>query len=206
MISLLQNAAGLVVPFLFVLTLVITIHELGHFLVARALGIAVDRFSIGFGRAILSWRDRWGVEWRLGWIPLGGYVKFSGDSDASSAIPDGESLAALKTRIQLEQGVGAERRLFHFKPVWARALVVLAGPVANFILALALFTVLLCAVGQTTLAARVGGVDPTGPAAKAGFKAGDMVLAADRHAISDFMDFKQFVALRTGEPIDFTVQ
>ena len=206
MIALIHNAFGLVVPFVFVLTLVITVHELGHFLVARWLGVAVDRFSIGFGHAIASWTDRSGVEWRVGWIPLGGYVRFAGDGDASSTVPDAESLADLKQRIQAEEGVGAERRFFHFKPVWARALVVVAGPLANFILAIGLFAVLLCAIGETTLTARVGGVDPRGPAAQAGFRTGDLVLAADGRHLEDFVDLKQFVALRSGEPIHFTVQ
>jgi regulator of sigma E protease len=148
MIAFAANAVLFVVPFLFVLTLVVTIHELGHFAVARLLGVAVDRFAIGFGRAIFRWTDRGGVEWRVGWIPLGGYVRFSGDADASSSVPDGDGLADLKRRIILEQGVGAEKRYFHFKPVWVRMLVVAAGPVANFILAITLFTVLLSAVNR----------------------------------------------------------
>ena len=206
MIAFIHSALALLVPFIFVLTLVVTVHELGHFLVARWLGVAVDRFSIGFGRALLSWTDRSGVEWRVGWIPLGGYVKFTGDADASSTVPDADNLAELRQRIQSEQGAGAERRLFHFKPVWVRMLVVLAGPVANFVLAITLFAVLLCAVGETTLAARVGGLDPQGPAARAGFQTGDLVLSADGQRLSDFMDMKQFVALRTGEPVVFAVQ
>ena len=151
MIGLIQNALTLIVPIVFVLTLVVTIHELGHFLVARWLGVAVERFSIGFGRAIVHWRDKSGVDWRIGWIPLGGYVKFAGDANASSTVPDAESLSELKRRIREEQGVGAERHIFHFKPVWARSLVVLAGPAANFLLAIVLFAVLLGAIGETTL-------------------------------------------------------
>jgi regulator of sigma E protease len=206
MISLVHNVLGVVLPFLFVLTLVVTVHELGHFLVARWLGVAVDRFSIGFGRAIASWTDRSGVEWRLGWIPIGGYVKFSGDADASSAVPDADTLADMRRRIQLKDGVGAERRFYHFKPVWVRALVVLAGPAANFILAVALFALLLGAIGETTIAARVGALDPTGPAARAGFKPGDLILAANGRPIADFMDLKQYVMLRSGEAIDFRIQ
>ncbi len=206
MIASLYSLLTTLIPFIFVLTLVITIHEMGHFLVARWLGVAVDRFSIGFGRAIASWRDRSGVEWRIGWIPLGGYVRFAGDADASSSVPDANSLAEMKQRIQEQQGAGAERRIFHFKPVWVRALVVMAGPVANFILAITLFAVLLSAIGETTLAARVGGLDPKGPAARAGFKAGDLTLSANGQHLDDFMDFKQFVALRSGEPITFAVR
>ena len=206
MIAFAANAVLFVVPFLFVLTLVVTIHELGHFAVARLLGVAVDRFAIGFGRAIFRWTDRGGVEWRIGWIPLGGYVRFSGDADASSSVPDGDSLADLKRRIILEQGVGAEKRYFHFKPVWVRMLVVAAGPVANFILAIALFTVLLSAAGEVSISPRAGKVEPNSPAARAGFQTGDLIVSADGRSISDFIDFKQFVALRSGEPIHFVVQ
>jgi regulator of sigma E protease len=206
MIAFAANAVLFVVPFLFVLTLVVTIHELGHFAVARLLGVAVDRFAIGFGRAIFRWTDRGGVEWRVGWIPLGGYVRFSGDADASSSVPDGDGLADLKRRIILEQGVGAEKRYFHFKPVWVRMLVVAAGPVANFILAITLFTVLLSAAGEVTLAPRAGKIAPNSPAAQAGFKTGDLILSADGRRISDFIDFHQFVALRSGEPIRFVVK
>jgi regulator of sigma E protease len=206
MISLVQGAFGVILPFLFVLTLVVTVHELGHFLVARWLGVAVDRFSINFGRPIASWTDRGGVEWRIGWIPLGGYVKFSGDADASSAVPDADTLAEMKRRVQLRDGVDAERRLFHFKPVWARALVVLAGPAANFLLAILLFAVLLGAIGETTLAARVGWVDPSSPAARAGLQAHDLIVSADGHPIADFGALKEFVALRSGEAIRFGVR
>jgi regulator of sigma E protease len=206
MINLAHNAFGVIVPFLFVLTLVVTVHELGHFLVARWLGVAVDRFSINFGRPIARWIDKGGVEWRIGWIPLGGYVKFSGDADASSAIPDHNSLEEMRRRIQAKDGVGAERRYFHFKPIWVRALVVLAGPAANFLLAILLTALLLCCVGETTLASRIGGVDPSGPAARAGFKAGDLIVSADGQRLPDFLAFKQFVAIRSGEAIDFEVQ
>ncbi|HAJ03176.1 MAG TPA: RIP metalloprotease RseP, partial [Brevundimonas sp.] len=95
MIDFLAQAPLYVLPFLLVLTVVVTIHELGHFLVARAFGVKIDRFAIGFGRGLLSRTDRQGTEWRLGWIPLGGYVKFSGDLDPSS-VPDQAGLAELK--------------------------------------------------------------------------------------------------------------
>src|SRR5579875_3598328 len=206
MIALFQNLVALVVPFLCVLTLVVTIHELGHFLVARWLGVDVDRFSIGFGPPIVQWKARSGVEWRISWIPLGGYVKFSGDANASSAVPDADTLAEMKRNIQLERGVGAERGIFHFKPLWVRALIVLAGPAANFLLAMALFALLLGAIGETTLAAKVGSLDPTGPAAKAGFHPGDVITAADGRPIADFGALKEFVVLRSGERIVFTVR
>jgi regulator of sigma E protease len=195
-----------IVPFLLVLTLVVTVHELGHFLVARWLGVAVDRFSINFGRPLVKWHDKAGVEWRIGWIPLGGYVRFSGDAEASSSVPDAEALASLRSDIHAREGAGAEQRYFHFKPVWARALVVAAGPVANFILAIVLFAVLLATVGETMVRPRVGAVQPGSPAAAAGFRAGDVVTAIDGRRIDDFMQLKQFVALRAGQPIHFDVQ
>jgi regulator of sigma E protease len=203
--SFLHSAALYVLPFLFVLTLVVTVHELGHFLVARWLGVAVDRFAIGFGRPLLKWTDRGGVEWRIGWIPLGGYVRFSGDAEASSSVPDGDDLKRLRGEIIAREGPGAERKYFHFKPVWVRALVVAAGPVANFILSIALFAVLLGAIGEVVHRPRVGGVEPNSPAAHAGFLTGDVVTAIDGRRIDDFMELKQYVTLRAGEPIRFGV-
>src|SRR5579883_2268328 len=107
MLAFLETAAIYVVPFLVVITLIVTIHELGHFLTARACGVAVDRFSIGFGRSIAAIRDKWGVEWRLAWLPLGGYVKFAGDDNAAS-VPDQDDLHDLRQRIVAREGVGAE--------------------------------------------------------------------------------------------------
>src|SRR5277367_2707019 len=98
MLAFLANAALYVVPFLFLITVIVTVHEFGHFLTARACGVAVDRFSVGFGRAIVSFKDRWGVEWRLAWLPLGGYVKFAGDENAAS-VPDQEDLSELRREI-----------------------------------------------------------------------------------------------------------
>ena len=205
MSGMLSTVFLFVVPFLLVLTLVVTIHELGHFLAARALGIAVDRFAIGFGRPILSWTDRSGVEWRIGWIPLGGYVRFAGDQEASSTIPDGDDLNDMRERIRREEGVGAERRYFHFKPVWARAIVTVAGPVANFILAIFLFALLLSTVGEVLVSPKVGGVTPGSAAEQAGFLKGDVIKSVDGRAIHDFVDMQQYVALRAGQSIDFIV-
>jgi regulator of sigma E protease len=205
MIAFLHDAALNTLSFLFVLTLVVTIHELGHFLVARWLGVAVDRFSIGFGRPLLQWTDRGGVEWRLGWIPLGGYVRFSGDVEASSSVPDGDDLKRLRREILAREGPGAERKYFHFKPVWVRALVVFAGPAANFILSIALFAVLLGAIGEIVHRPRVGAVEANSPAARAGFMPGDVVTAIDGRTIDDFVELKQFVTLRAGEAIRFEV-
>lgn len=192
-------------PFLLVLTVVVTVHELGHFLVARWCGVAVERFSVGFGRALFKWRDRSGVEWRVGWIPFGGYVKFAGDANAASMSPTGDELEAFRREIVARDGVGAERKYFPFKPLWQRALVVVAGPVANFILSVALFAAILGIFGESARTARIGQVIPASPAAQAGFQPGDLVTAADGRRITDFADLQSFAALRAGEPITFTV-
>lgn len=110
----LENVFLAVIPFLLVLGVVVTVHELGHFLAAKALGTKIDRFSIGFGRAIASWTDKSGVEWRLGWAPIGGYVRFAGDDNAAS-IPDAEDLKTMRQDL-IAEGRGAEiSRYFHFK-------------------------------------------------------------------------------------------
>ena len=120
MLAFAHTAVTYIVPFLLVLTLVVTIHELGHFWVAKACGVAIDRFSIGFGRPILAWKDRSGVQWQICWLPLGGYVRFSGDDNAAS-VPDQEDLDDLRTQIVAQQGADAVQKYFHFKPLWQRA-------------------------------------------------------------------------------------
>jgi regulator of sigma E protease len=194
-----------IVAYIPVLGLVVTIHELGHFLAAKWLGTAIDRFSIGFGRAIFSWRDRSGVEWRIGWLPFGGYVRFAGDENAAS-IPDAEELKALRREIAAREGPRAVGRYFHFKPTWQRAIIVAAGPVANFILAIALFAGILMAFGHDMVPARVAEVMPNSAAASAGFRSGDLIVAADGHGIGAFDDLQQYVRLRDGVPIDFLVR
>ncbi|WP_371514904.1 site-2 protease family protein [Brevundimonas denitrificans] len=156
MLDFIGQALIYVVPFLLVLTLVVTIHELGHFWVARAFGVKVDRFSIGFGKGVLSRTDKHGIEWRLGWIPLGGYVKFSGDIDASS-VPDARGLDAMRDEITATRGAGAEKDYFHFKPVWQRALIVAAGPFANFVLAITIFAFLFSLIGVEVRPPRIAG-------------------------------------------------
>lgn len=193
------------VAFIVVVGVVVTVHELGHFLAARALGTAVDRFSIGFGKAIASWRDRGGVEWRIGSLPLGGYVKFSGDDNAAS-VPDEEHLETLRREIVAREGPQALKRYFHFKPLWQRAIIVAAGPVANFILTIAIFAGLLGTLGEPIVPARVDIVQPGSPAASAGFQIGDLVVGADGRPIRSFDDLKILVLLHSGTPIHFVVQ
>lgn len=204
MTGFLGQALLYIVPFLLVLTFIVTIHELGHFLVARAFGVKIDRFSVGFGKTIVSRTDRRGTEWRLAWLPLGGYVKFSGDLDPSS-VPDEAGLNELKQRVIAENGPGAERDYFHFKPIWQRALIVAAGPAANFLLSLALLTGLFMALGEVIAAPRVGQVAPGSPAAAAGFLPGDLIRTVNGRAVDEGADVTEIVMLSAGDPLRFTV-
>lgn len=205
MLAIALNALSWILPFLFVLTLIVTVHEFGHFLAARACGVAVDQFSIGFGRAIFRWRDRSGVEWRIGWAPLGGYVRYAGDENIAS-VPDSEDLDVLRREIVAREGPAAVRRYYQFKPVWQRALVSAAGPAANFLLSTLLFAGFLLVLGQPILPARVNNVLPGTPAAAAGFQRGDLIVEAAGRRIDSFTDVVQIVTLRAGSPIRFTLK
>lgn len=193
-----------IVSFLVVLTFIVTIHELGHFLVARAFGVKIDRFSVGFGKTIAARTDKHGTEWRLAWLPLGGYVKFAGDLDASS-VPDQAGLAELRQRVIAEGGAGAERDYFHFKPIWQRALIVAAGPAANFLLAIMLFTILFSIIGEQVSAPRVAATVPGSPAAAAGFQPRDLIVAINGRPIVDRREVTSNVVMSAGDPIRFTV-
>jgi regulator of sigma E protease len=205
MLPFLANATLLgVIPLLLIITLIVTVHEFGHFATARLLGVSVDRFSIGFGRAILAFKDRWGVEWRIGWLPLGGYVRFTGDDNAASA-PDEAELAELQRRIAAREGVGAERDYFYFRPLWQRALIVAAGPAINFVLSIFLFAILFGTLGEPVASMRVLSVTPHSAAAAAGLLPGDVILSADGHRLSTFEDLQSYVQDRPGVLMDLSI-
>jgi len=201
----LQNVFLAVIPFLLVLGVVVTVHELGHFLAAKALGTKIDRFSIGFGRAIAGWTDKDGVQWRLGWLPIGGYVRFAGDENAAS-IPDAHDLAVMRKDL-VDRGRGAEiPRYFHFKPIWQRAIIVAAGPIANFLLAIAIFAVLLMSLGEWVVPARIAVVEPGTAAAAAGFRSGDLIVEAAGRKITRFDEVREIVTVRANVPTAFVVE
>lgn len=204
-----SNLAQLVLiytlPFLVVLTLVVTVHELGHFLTARLCKVAVERFSIGFGKPIVSWKDKQGTSWWISWIPLGGYVKFAGDENIAS-VPDAEDLEALKKAVIAKEGPAALKRYFHFKPLWQRSLIVAAGPVANFILAVVVFAALAMTIGEAKTKPFVGQVQPNSPAAHAGLQKGDLVVRAEGRPIKSFDQLQRLVVMRADTPIRLEVQ
>ena len=187
---------GYVVPFLFVLTIVVFFHELGHFLMARLCGIKVLVFSIGFGPEIAGFYDRYGTRWKISAVPLGGYVKFFGDDNAASA-PD-QSAAAAMTDAQRKDS-------FMFQPVGSRAAVVAAGPIANFVLAIAIFAAIFMTVGKQTTSARVDTVQTASAAEAAGFKPGDLVTAINGEKIESFSDMQRIVSISAGETLSIDV-
>jgi regulator of sigma E protease len=203
--GMLQNILMYVVPFLLVIGIVVTVHELGHFLAAKAVGTKIDQFSIGFGKAIARWTDKSGVEWRVGWLPVGGFVRFAGDENAAS-VPDQNDLQAMRRDLVAREGEAAVARYFHFKPLWQRAFITAAGPVSNFILAIVVIAVLLFTLGEPWSPARVDKVTAGSAAEEAGFRPGDVVLKADNRKVSNFSALQGLVFLSSGTPIKFLVE
>ena len=188
---------GTLVPFLFVLTVVVFVHEMGHYLVGRWCGIGVKAFSIGFGPELLGFNDSHGTRWKLCAIPLGGYVKFVGDMSATSSQPGTEELDKLTE---------AERKVaFHTQPIWKRAATVVAGPLFNFLLTIAVFAVLFSAYGRPVLEPMVAAVTAGSPAEKAGILPGDRFVAVDGSKVETFADVQRLVSGRGGDAIVFTM-
>lgn len=191
------GVVGYVVPFLFVLTIVVFFHELGHFLVARWCGIKVLVFSIGFGPEIAGFYDRYGTRWKISAVPLGGYVKFFGDDNAAS-VPDHAAAAGMSEAEKQDS--------FIHKKVGARAAVVAAGPIANFILAITIFAIIFMTIGRQTTSARVDAVQPGSAAQTAGFKPGDLVIGINGDKIESFADMQRVVSVSAGEPLNVEVE
>ncbi len=185
---------GTLVPFLFVLTVVVFVHEMGHYLVGRWCGIGVTAFSIGFGPELFGYTDRRGTRWKLSAIPLGGYVKFVGDMNATSQ-PSQDETAALSD---------AERKVaFHTQSTWKRALTVLAGPVFNFLLTIAVFAVMFSVYGRFVSDPMVAEVRAGSPAEAAGFLPGDRFVSVDGVVVETFSDVQRLVSGRAGDAIVF---
>ena len=185
-------------PFLFVLTIVVFFHELGHFLVARLCGVAVRVFSIGFGPEIFGFHDRHGTRWRVSWIPLGGYVRFIDDDNVASAPSGSKTYESLSPQDR--------KRSFQGQSLAARAAIVAAGPIANFILAIVIFTAIFTFFGERTTAAKVDIVNPGSAAEQASFKPGDTVLSIDGQAIENFGEMQRIVGMSPNQRLHFVVK
>ncbi|WP_099866534.1 RIP metalloprotease RseP [Pararhizobium haloflavum] len=198
---------GYIIPFLIVLTIVVFVHEMGHYLVGRWCGIRVLTFSVGFGPEIFGFNDRHGTRWKLSAIPLGGYVKFFGDENVASA-PDARGVSAMSEEDR--------RRSFHGASLWRRAATVAAGPIANFILAIVIFATVFTFNGRHIADPVVAEVQPASAAEAAGIQPGDVFVAIDGEAVETFDDVRRYVSsrpeveitvtmLRGGEEMDFTL-
>jgi len=172
------------------------IHELGHYLVAKLFGVGAEVFSIGFGREIVGWTDRSGTRWKVGWLPLGGYVRFIGDMNPASAPEAGGEDVPEELR----------SRSFHHKPVWQRFLIVLAGPLANFLLAILIFAAFFAAFGVPRTPNTIGLVQPGSVAARAGLQAGDRISSIAGQQVDSFEDLQRIVVLRPGEHVRVTLE
>ncbi len=194
--SILTGGLGYIIPFLVVLTVLVFVHELGHYLVARRNGVRIEVFSIGFGPEIFGWYDRAGTRWKLSAVPLGGYVKMYGDADASS-LPSN----SLVTMSEEDRAVS-----FHHKRLWQRIAVVAAGPAANFIFAIVLLAGLFATVGQPFTPPDVGQVQPNSAAEQGGIKPGDTISEIDGRKIERFEDVQQAVRLNAGGVMKIVVR
>lgn len=204
MLSGFIDIAIFVMSFLAVLSFLVFFHELGHYSVGRFFGISVDRFSIGFGKPIWKRKAKSGTEWVIAQIPLGGYVKFTGDASGASN-PDIEALEALKQDLERD-GTQSVDNIFHFKPVWQRFLVVLAGPMANFLLAIIIFAGLAMGLGSYDRSSVVGEVLADSPAEAAGIMAGDKILTMDGRDVSTFSELSKYVVLRSNTEIETVIE
>jgi len=188
---------GTVLPFLFVLLIVVFIHELGHYLVGRWCGIGATTFSVGFGPELAGFTDRRGTRWRLSWIPLGGYVKFIGDMNVASA-PEAFDDSSLSPQ---------ERRMaFHNSSVGRRAATVIAGPAANFLLAIVIFTLIFSIYGRGVADPVVSTIMPDSVAEQVGMKPGDKFVSLDGMPVEQFSDVQRYVTVRAGTTIEVVME
>jgi regulator of sigma E protease len=183
------------IAFLCAIGPLVLFHELGHYWVARLFGVGAEQFSIGFGREIAGWTDKQGTRWKIGWLPLGGYVRFIGDMNPASQ-PDPDAEVAPETRA----------RAFHLRPWWQRFLIVLAGPVANFVLAIIIFASFFLAYGVPNTPAVAGGVQAGSTAARIGIAKGDRILSVAGQDTASFEDLRRIVSIRAGSEVIIRIE
>ena len=187
-----------ILPFIVLILIVVFIHEYGHYYFAKKYGVGVTDFSIGFGQEIFGWNDKSGTRWKICWIPLGGYVKFFGDRNVFSQA-DQEKI--------LEKYDEEERKkLFVLKPLYQRALIVFGGPLANFLLAFAIFFSIYTFVGKDFTPAVINEVQKDSPAMIGGLKQNDIILEIDDNKVESIMDVSKYIMMSTDDFIDFKVK
>ena len=187
-----------IIPFVILLTVVVFIHEYGHYYYAKKYGVGVTDFSIGFGKEIFGFNDKSGTRWKFCLIPLGGYVKFFGDRNVYSQADHKEILEKYSEEDQ--------KKLFTLKPLYQRSLIVFGGPLANFLLALVIFFSIYTFVGKDFTPAVINEVQKDSPAMAGGLKQNDVILEIDGNKVESIMDVSKFITMSTDEIIDFKVK
>ena len=185
------------IPFLILIMIVVFIHEYGHYYFAKRYGVGITDFSIGFGREIFGWNDKSGTRWKVCWIPLGGYVKFFGDRNVFSQTEQQEVIDKYSEEDR--------NKLFILKPLYQRSLIVAAGPLANFVLAIIIFSIINMFVGKDFTPAVVNEVQVNSPAYEAGIKKNDKIISIDNNKVQSILEVSTFISTSTAEIIEFTV-
>ena len=188
---------GTIVPFIVLILVVVFIHEYGHYYFAKKYGVGITDFSIGFGKEIFGWNDKSGTRWKICWIPLGGYVKFFGDRNVFSQ--------ADQEKILKKYNEKDREKLFVLKPLYQRSIIVAAGPLANFLLAIVIFFCIYTFVGKDFTPAVINEVQKDSPAMQAGLKKNDVIIAIDGNKVNSIMEVSKFITLSTSNFVDFTI-
>jgi len=186
-----------IIPFFILITVVVFIHEYGHYYFAKKYGVGITDFSIGFGKEIFGWNDKSGTRWKFCWIPLGGYVKFFGDRNVFSQ--------AEQENIINQYNENDRKKLFILKPLYQRSIIVAAGPLANFVLALVIFTIINMVSGKDMTPAVIEEVQKDSPAYIAGMKKNDKIISIDRNEVVSIMEVSTFINTSTSDKIEFLV-
>ena len=184
-----------IIPFLILITVVVFIHEYGHYYFAKKYGVGVTDFSIGFGKEIFGWNDKSGTRWKICWIPLGGYVKFFGDRNVFSEPEQRELINKYNDENR--------KKLFILKPLYQRSIIVVAGPLANFVLAILIFAIINMAVGKDMTPAVINEVQEDSPAFVAGMKKNDKIISIDNKKVESILEVSIFINTSTSETIEF---
>ena len=185
------------IPFLILIMIVVFVHEYGHYYFAKRYGVGITDFSIGFGREIFGWNDKSGTRWKICWIPLGGYVKFFGDRNVFSQTEQQEVVDKYSEE--------DKNKLFILKPLYQRSLIVAAGPLANFVLAILIFTMINLFVGKDMTPAIIAEVQKDSPAFVSGFKKNDKILLIDNKKVESILQVSTFINTSTSEIIEFKI-
>jgi len=186
-----------IIPFLILITIVVFIHEYGHYYFAKKYGVGITDFSIGFGREIFGWNDKSGTRWKICWIPLGGYVKFFGDRNVFSESEQQEVISKYNEEDR--------KKLFILKPLYQRSIIVAAGPLANFVLAILIFLIINMISGKDMTPAVIDEVVKDSPAFVAGMKKSDKIIFIDNKKVDSILQVSTFINTSTSEIINFVI-